>query len=138
MNTKSTLAYAQGLSKPFYETTPNLQAYKSYKTGYKNNPIGNALNDYAGHLFNSDGSSLINSNYLSGSGANVLGQGLTNLGFGETGAALANSPYLSGNAMQALGQGLTNVGLTGIGSGLGSTASTLGSQASSLLKFLFL
>lgn len=126
MNTKSTLAYAQGLLKPFYETTPNPQAYKSYKIGYKNNPLGNALNDYAGHLFNSDGSSLINSNYLSGSGANVLGQGLTNLGFGETGAALANSPYLSGNAMQALG------------SGLGSTASTLGSQAGSLLKFLFL
>lgn len=152
MNTKSTLAYAQGLLKPFYETTPNPQAYKNYKmgnksslsnpyeikdsnaiyddkwqrTGYKNNPLGNALNDYAGHLFNADGSSLINSNYLSGSGANVLGQGLTNLGFGETGAALANSPYLSGNAMQALG------------SGLGSAASTLGSQAGSLLKFLFL
>lgn len=152
MNTKSTLAYAQGLLKPFYETTSNPQAYKNYKignkstlsnpyeikdsnaiyddkwqkTGYKNNPLGNALNDYAGHLFNPDGSSLINSNYLSGSGANVLGQGLTNLGFGETGAALANSPYLSGNAMQALG------------SGLGSAASTLGSQAGSLLKFLFL
>lgn len=164
MNTKSTLAYVQGLSKPFYETTPNPQAYKNYKignksiqsnpyeikdsnaiygdkwqkTGYKNNPIGNALNDYAGHLFNSDGSPLINSNYISGSGANVLGQGLTNLGFGETGAALANSPYLSGNTMQALGQGLTDVGLTGIGSGLGSAASTLGSQAGSLLRFLFL
>lgn len=171
MNTKSTFAYAQGLQKPFYQTTPNPQAYKDYKignksgtsnpyeikdsnaiyddkwqkTGYKNNPIGNALNDYAGHLFNSDGSSLINSNYLSGSGANVLGQGLTNLGFGETGSALANSPYLSGNAMQALGQGLTNVGLTGIGSGLssaasgiGSAASTLGSQAGNLLKFLLL
>lgn len=192
MNTKSTFAYAQGLQKPFYQTTPNPQAYKDYKignksstsnpyeikdsnaiyddkgqkTGYKNNPIGNALNDYAGHLFNSDGSPLINSNYLSGSGAKFLGRGLTNMGFGETGAALANSPYLSGNAMQALGQGLTDVGLTGMGStisgaansgsliapvlnnigsglgsaasGLGSAASTLGSQASSLLKFLLL
>ena len=192
MATKSTFAYAQGLQKPFYQTTPNPQAYKDYKignkssmsgpyeikdsdaiyddkgqkTGYKINPIGNALNDYAGHLFNSDGSPLINSNYLSGSGAKFLGQGLTNMGFGETGAALANSPYLSGNAMQALGQGLTNVGLTGMGStvggaansgsliapvlnnigsglgsaasGLGSAASTLGSQASSLLKFLSL
>ena len=192
MNAKSTFAYAQGLQKPFYQTTPNPQAYKDYKignksstsgpyeikdsnaiyddkgqkTGYKINPIGNALNDYAGHLFNSDGSPLINSNYLSGSGAKFLGQGLTNMGFGETGAALANSPYLSGNAMQALGQGLTDVGLTGMGStiggaansgsliapvlnsigsglgsaasGLGSAASTLGSQASSLLKFLLL
>lgn len=192
MTTKSTFAYAQGLQKPFYQTTPNPQAYKDYKignksstsnpyeikdsnaiyddkgqkTGYKINPIGNALNDYAGHLFNSDGSPLINSNYLSGSGAKVLGQGLTNLGFGETGAALANSPYLSGNAMQALGQGLTDVGLTGMGStvsgaansssliaptlnsigsglssaasGIGSAASTLGSQAGNLLKFLLL
>lgn len=164
MNTKSVFAYAQGLSKPFYETTSNPQAYKNYKignkpspsniyeiknnnaiyddnwrrTGYRNNPIGNALNDYAGHLFNSDSSPLINSNYLSGSGANVLGQGLTNLGFDETGATLANSPYLSGNAMQALGQGLTNTGLTGMGSSLGSAASTLGSQANSLLNLLLL
>ena len=150
MNAKSTFAYAQGLQKPFYQNTPNPQAYQEYKignksipfspyqikdsnaiyddkgqkTGYKVNPIGNALNDYAGHLFNSDGSPLINSNYLSGSGAKFLGQGLTNMDFGETGAALANSPYLSGNAMQALGQGLTDVGLTGMGSTIGGAASS--------------